>query len=108
MREKIDLGKNLRRLIDYQTLGCEKLPVTRIVQLGIDAYLLTEPRKASHDHNLGLALLGYVERFVKLDLFRFIVPDAIKQHNQAIAGDERYLSTIVPTRDGLMVALRLA
>ena len=33
--------------------------------------------------------------------------DAIKRHNQAIADDERYLSTIVPTRDGVMVALRL-
>ena len=34
--------------------------------------------------------------------------EAIKAHNQAIADDERYLSTIVPTRDGVMVALRLA
>ena len=34
--------------------------------------------------------------------------DAIKEHNQAIADDERYLSTIVPTRDGVMVALRVA
>jgi len=33
--------------------------------------------------------------------------DAIKAHNQAIADDDRYLSTIVPTRDGVMVALRL-
>jgi caffeoyl-CoA O-methyltransferase len=34
--------------------------------------------------------------------------EAIKQHNRTIAEDERYLSTIVPTRDGVMVALRLA
>jgi predicted O-methyltransferase YrrM len=33
--------------------------------------------------------------------------DAIREHNQMIAEDERYLSTIVPTRDGVMVALRL-
>ena len=33
--------------------------------------------------------------------------DAIKAHNQAIAEDESYLSTIVPTRDGVMVALRV-
>ena len=32
---------------------------------------------------------------------------AIKAHNQAIAEDESYLSTIVPTRDGVMVALRV-
>jgi predicted O-methyltransferase YrrM len=32
---------------------------------------------------------------------------AIKDHNSSIAGDERYLSMIVPTRDGVMVALRL-
>ena len=32
---------------------------------------------------------------------------AIKEHNAAIAADERYLSTIVPTRDGVMVALRV-
>lgn len=33
---------------------------------------------------------------------------AILEHNALIAKDERYLSTIVPTRDGLMVALRIA
>jgi caffeoyl-CoA O-methyltransferase len=33
--------------------------------------------------------------------------EAIKEHNQAIAQDERYLSVIVPTRDGVMVALRI-
>jgi predicted O-methyltransferase YrrM len=32
---------------------------------------------------------------------------AILEHNRLIAEDERYLSTIVPTRDGVMVALRL-
>jgi predicted O-methyltransferase YrrM len=32
--------------------------------------------------------------------------DAIKRHNAAIAADERYLSTIVPTRDGMFVAFR--
>ncbi len=34
--------------------------------------------------------------------------EAIKRHNEAIAADERYLSTIVPTRDGVFVALRVA
>ncbi len=34
--------------------------------------------------------------------------EAIVEHNRLIAEDERYLSTIVPTRDGVMVALRLA
>jgi predicted O-methyltransferase YrrM len=33
---------------------------------------------------------------------------AILEHNEMIASDERYLSTIVPTRDGVMVALRIA
>ena len=33
---------------------------------------------------------------------------AIRQHNDSIAADERYRSTIVPTRDGVMVALRVA
>jgi caffeoyl-CoA O-methyltransferase len=33
--------------------------------------------------------------------------EAILRHNQAIAHDERYLSTIVPTRDGMFVALRI-
>ena len=33
--------------------------------------------------------------------------EAIKDHNRSIAGDERYLSMIAPTRDGVMVALRL-
>ena len=31
---------------------------------------------------------------------------AILEHNEMIAGDERYLSTIVPTRDGVMAARR--
>jgi caffeoyl-CoA O-methyltransferase len=34
--------------------------------------------------------------------------EAIRAHNEAIAGDERYLSTIVPTRDGVFVALRIS
>jgi predicted O-methyltransferase YrrM len=33
--------------------------------------------------------------------------EAIKEHNAAIAADDHYLSTIVPTRDGVMVAMRL-
>ena len=32
--------------------------------------------------------------------------NAILEHNAMIAADERYLSLIVPTRDGVMVALR--
>ena len=32
--------------------------------------------------------------------------EAIKRHNAAIVADERYVSTIVPTRDGVFVALR--
>jgi caffeoyl-CoA O-methyltransferase len=32
---------------------------------------------------------------------------AILEHNDEIAADDRYLSTIVPTRDGVLVALRL-
>ncbi len=34
--------------------------------------------------------------------------EAILEHNQAIAVDPDYLSMIIPTRDGVMVALRLA
>lgn len=33
--------------------------------------------------------------------------EAILEHNRLIAEDERYLSAIVPTRDGVMAALRL-
>jgi predicted O-methyltransferase YrrM len=33
--------------------------------------------------------------------------EAVVEHNRLIAEDERYLSTIVPTRDGVMVALRV-
>ena len=32
---------------------------------------------------------------------------AVKEHNTAIANDERYRSTIIPTRDGVMTALRV-
>jgi caffeoyl-CoA O-methyltransferase len=34
--------------------------------------------------------------------------DAIREHNRAVASDDRYRSTIVPTRDGVMVALRVS
>ncbi len=34
--------------------------------------------------------------------------EAIQEHNRMIAEDERYVSTIVPTRDGVMVALRVS
>ena len=36
------------------------------------------------------------------------VTGAIIEHNALIAADERYVSTIVPTRDGVMVAVRIA
>lgn len=32
----------------------------------------------------------------------------IREHNEAVATDERYRSTIVPTRDGVMVAIRVS
>jgi predicted O-methyltransferase YrrM len=34
--------------------------------------------------------------------------NAILEHNQLIADDDRFVSTIVPTRDGVFVALRVA
>lgn len=34
--------------------------------------------------------------------------EAVLEHNRLIAEDERFLSTIVPTRDGVLVALRIA
>ncbi len=34
--------------------------------------------------------------------------EAVAEHNRLIAEDDRYVSSIVPTRDGLMVALRIA
>ena len=33
--------------------------------------------------------------------------EAVLEHNRLIAEDERYLSTIVPTRDGVLVAIRV-
>ena len=33
---------------------------------------------------------------------------AVKEHNSAIASDQQYRSTIIPTRDGVMAALRVA
>lgn len=34
--------------------------------------------------------------------------DAIREHNAAVSADERYVTTIVPTRDGVLVAARIA
>jgi predicted O-methyltransferase YrrM len=36
------------------------------------------------------------------------VTDAIREHNAMIAADERYVSSILPIRDGVMVALRIS
>lgn len=33
--------------------------------------------------------------------------EGVLEHNRLVAEDERYLSTIVPTRDGVMVAIRI-
>jgi caffeoyl-CoA O-methyltransferase len=33
-------------------------------------------------------------------------PDAIREHNRLIAEDERFISTIVPTREGVLAAIR--
>lgn len=34
--------------------------------------------------------------------------ERIKEHNRAVVADERYRATVLPTRDGVMVALRIA
>jgi len=34
--------------------------------------------------------------------------EAIREHNRMIAEDDRYLSVVIPTRDGVMVGLRIA
>jgi predicted O-methyltransferase YrrM len=34
--------------------------------------------------------------------------EAIKEHNEAIVEDPRYVQFVVPTRDGVMVALRVS
>jgi caffeoyl-CoA O-methyltransferase len=36
------------------------------------------------------------------------VTEAVVEHNRAVTGDARYRSTIIPTRDGVMAALRIA
>ena len=33
---------------------------------------------------------------------------AIREHNRLVAEDDRYVGTIVPVRDGVMMALRVA
>ncbi len=34
-------------------------------------------------------------------------PEAIREHDRLVAEDERYVSTIVPTREGVLLALRV-
>ncbi|MEX2274244.1 MAG: O-methyltransferase [Actinomycetota bacterium] len=36
------------------------------------------------------------------------VTEAIRRHNTSVTSDERYLTTVIPTRDGVLVALRTA
>ena len=35
-------------------------------------------------------------------------PDAIREHNRLIAEDERFISTIIPTREGVLAAARIS
>jgi caffeoyl-CoA O-methyltransferase len=35
-------------------------------------------------------------------------PEAIREHNRLISEDERFISTIVPTREGVLVAIRVS
>jgi predicted O-methyltransferase YrrM len=35
-------------------------------------------------------------------------PEAIREHIRLIAEDERFISTIVPTREGVLVAIRVS
>jgi caffeoyl-CoA O-methyltransferase len=35
-------------------------------------------------------------------------PEAIREHNRLIAEDERFVSTIVPTREGVLAAIRVS
>ena len=35
------------------------------------------------------------------------VTDAIREHNLMVAGDDRYVTTILPIRDGVLVATRI-
>jgi hypothetical protein len=39
---------------------------------------------------------------------RPVYTQAILEHNRLIAEDDRFISSIVPTRDGVFVALRVA
>jgi len=39
---------------------------------------------------------------------RTVYTQAILEHNRMIAEDDRFISSIVPTRDGVFVALRVA
>ncbi|HWC32680.1 MAG TPA: O-methyltransferase [Actinomycetota bacterium] len=34
--------------------------------------------------------------------------EAVREHNGAVASDERYVATIIPTRDGVMCAVRIS
>lgn len=41
------------------------------------------------------------------DRWQRTTTEAVLEHNRLIADDERYVSTIVPTRDGVLVAVRI-
>ena len=34
--------------------------------------------------------------------------EAVREHNRAVVADDRYVATIIPTRDGVMTAVRIA
>ena len=42
------------------------------------------------------------------DRWQRTTTEAVLEHNRSIADDERYVSTIVPTRDGVLVAVRIS
>jgi hypothetical protein len=86
-REQINLSENLRRLVYDQAFRREKLPVTAIVQMNIDAYLLAEPRKAAENNYLRLASARNIERLIQPNPFRFSVPDSFQQQVKLLAAE---------------------
>ena len=73
------MSEDLTRLLHDQTLGCEKLPVMRIMQLHVDAYLLAEPSEAAEHDYPGLTPARYLQRFVETNFLILGMSDSFQQ-----------------------------
>src|SRR5687767_5522651 len=90
-REQVDLREDLRSLRHNQTLCREELPVSRIVQLNIDAYLFAEFGEAAQNHDRRLAPARNFERFIQTNVVVLDMSHSFQQQMKLLPAEKTEL-----------------